>query len=127
MYSVFQSRDFFSEKNYCQPCWCTTFQWKPRCPYERLLYVKWFYRFVGLSWKNSTLFDGICSNKSGKVKGVSFHRVPAVVTRKGEFMEELTRERIRSNYSYNYYHSQISVQQFSSYINRCLNGYKLHF
>ena len=33
-----------------------------------------------------------CSNKSGKVKGVSFHRVPAVVTTKGEFMEELTRE-----------------------------------
>ena len=36
-----------------------------------------------------------CSNKSGKVKGVSFHRVAAVVTTKGEFMEELTRERRR--------------------------------
>ena len=36
-----------------------------------------------------------CSNKSGKVKGVSFHRVPPVVTTKGEFMEELTRERRR--------------------------------
>ena len=36
-----------------------------------------------------------CSNKSGKVKGISFHRVPAVVTTKGDFIEELTRERRR--------------------------------
>ena len=36
-----------------------------------------------------------CSNKSRKFKGVSFHRVPAVVTTKGEFMKELARERQR--------------------------------
>ena len=93
----FQSRDFVSEKKYCPPCWCTIIQWKPCCSYERLLCVKWFPRFVGLSCKMVLCLMVDCSNKSGKVKGVSFHRVPAVVTTKGEFMEELTlvRERRR--------------------------------
>ena len=57
--------------------------------------MKWFSRFVGLSCKMVLCLMVDCSNKSGKVKGVSFHRVPAVVTTKGEFMEELTRERRR--------------------------------
>ena len=57
--------------------------------------MKWFLRFVGLSCKMVLCLMVECSNKSGKVKGVSFHRVPAVVTTKGEFMEELTRERRR--------------------------------
>ena len=54
-----------------------------------------FHRFVGLSCKMVLCLMVDCSNKSGKVKGVSFHRVPDVVTTKGEFMEELTRERRR--------------------------------
>ena len=60
----FQSRDFVSEKNYCPPCWSTIFQWKPCCSYERLLCVKWFPRFVGLSCKMVLCLMVDCSNKS---------------------------------------------------------------